>query len=340
MRVAQLINPLLCAAALICVSKAAAAEENEIFSDLQKNGVTLSDGTKAVLPKVVMEDGLNAAAQAKIMAGLVPAQRLASFRGGNLNDWFELKIQGKPATAEKPSSARNLDLYYVANGTLETVEDKGFIKSTMGGGGDNFHILDDKQLQAAEIQVPADTATKRDRYAHAKLDLFNMANVRATGHGVSTQTKDSVLIAFKLDPQFAKNANFPNQWNGIGKNAAGVKVPGPVQPYDGAGGYVKVTRVADSEKPQVFIEYHLVFDEPFGWFDGKPVLTSKLPTKVEADVRSFRRDIIKWMKANPQPAGAQAQANPQPAGAQPKADDKTKDAESTVKAAAKSAAAK
>jgi len=40
-------------------------------------------------------------------------------------------------------------------------------------------------------------------------------------------------------------------------------------------------------------------------------LTSKLPTKIDADVKSFRRDIIKYEKANPPPAaGAQANANP------------------------------
>jgi hypothetical protein len=316
MRVAQLIRALLCAAALVCISNFAGAEENEVFNDLIKNGVILSDGTKGELPKVVMEDGLNAAAQEKVIQGVVEdPKRLASFRSAGPNDWFELKkIGGKAATAEKPSNARNLDLYYMANGRLETIADKGFIKGSMGGGGNNFHILTDEELKTAGIAVPTDTPMKRERYAHAKMDLFNMAVVEGTGQGISVQNKDSVLIAFRLDPKFEGDKNFPNQWSAITLNAAGVKVVSPPEVYRGAGGYMKVTRVAGGSKPQVFIEYHLVFDEPFGWFQGKPVLTSKLPTKIDADVKSFRRDIIKFEKANPAPA-AGPQANAAPAAA-------------------------
>jgi hypothetical protein len=308
MRVAQLIRALLCAAALVCFSNITTAEENAIFNDLMKKGVTLSDGTKAELPKVVMEDGLSAAAQQKVMEGvLVDPKRLASFRSGGPNDWFELKIQGKPATQQGQSSARNLDLYYVANGRLETIADKGFIKGAMGGGGNNFHILTDQELKTAGMEAAADTAMKRERYAHAKMDLFNMAVVAATGQGISVQNKDSVLIAFRLDPKFKGDKSFPNEWKGITRDATGQKVETNPQAYEGAGGYMKITRVVGSPKPQVFIEYHLVFDEPFGWFQGKPVLTSKLPTKIDADVKSFRRDILKFEKENPpKPAGAQA----------------------------------
>jgi hypothetical protein len=311
MRVVQSISALLCAAALVCVSNIAAAEENEIFKDLMKNGITLSNNAKAEIPKVVMEDGLNADAQAKVMEGvLADKKRLQSFRGGNPNDWFELKISGAPATPAKPVAAKTIDLFYVVNGRLETVADKGFIKGAMGEGGDNFHILTDQELKNESLAPATETPTKRERYAHAKMDLFNMAKIRATGQGISLQNKDSVLIAFRLDPKFEGNKNFPNQWTGITKDASGNKVETPPQPYRGAGGYMKLTRVAGSAKPQVFIEYHLVFDEPYGWFEGKPVLTSKLPTKVDADVRSFRKDIIKFEKANPPQPAAQANAAP------------------------------
>ena len=85
-----------------------------------------------------------------------------------------------------------------------------------------------------------------------------------------------------------------------------------------------MTRLLNTKTPQIFVEYHLVFEEPFGWFKGGPTLTSKLPNKFEADVRAFRKDIRDFeaqqqaAAANPAPA---AKGNPAK-GDDKKADDK------------------
>ena len=41
----------------------------------------------------------------------------------------------------------------------------------------------------------------------------------------------------------------------------------------------------------MFIECHMIFDEPRGWFGGANLLRSKLPLAVQEEVRNFRRRL-------------------------------------------------
>jgi hypothetical protein len=77
---------------------------------------------------------------------------------------------------------------------------------------------------------------------------------------------------------------------------------GPARPYIGAAWYSKATKL---QQPQgaVLFEYHIVFDEPEGWFNGANLLRSKLPLLVQDGVRKFRRRFSE--NANPhQPTAA------------------------------------
>ena len=44
----------------------------------------------------------------------------------------------------------------------------------------------------------------------------------------------------------------------------------------------------------LFVEQHIIFAEPTGWFDGANLLRSKLPNVVQNAVRTTRRE---WAKA-------------------------------------------
>jgi hypothetical protein len=71
---------------------------------------------------------------------------------------------------------------------------------------------------------------------------------------------------------------------------------GPLQlgspsPYTAAGFYLKVTRLIEPAGAAL-IEYHMVFDEPNGWFGGANLLRSKLPLVIQEEVRNFRRRLI------------------------------------------------
>jgi len=65
---------------------------------------------------------------------------------------------------------------------------------------------------------------------------------------------------------------------------------GDTEKYAGLGGYIKITKLIGPVE-RVFVEYHLVFDEPYAWFKGGPNLVAHLDDVYPKDVRKFRRDL-------------------------------------------------
>ena len=126
-----------------------------------------------------------------------------------------------------------------------------------------------------------------DRYFYSTFSLFDMVEVRATRYAVLSETPDGVVVAGRIDPRFAKDPKYPNQWRAIDKDALGNPVLGPKQPYSGTGFYVKVTRLK-SPKDAIFFEFHSAYNEPYGWFNGAPTLSSKVGTITRFKVKDFR----------------------------------------------------
>ena len=133
------------------------------------------------------------------------------------------------------------------------------------------------------------TENLKERYAHAFNKILGLVEVNGTGHGIRTIEPESVVVACKLDPRFADDPKYPNEWMSI-KNVNGRAVPSDPEKYSGLGGYIKITKLQGSDE-RVFVEYHLVFDEPYGWFKGGPNLVSHLDDVYPKDVRKFRRDL-------------------------------------------------
>ena len=101
-----------------------------------------------------------------------------------------------------------------------------------------------------------------------------------------------------MDPRFDKDAKYPNQYKLITNNAAGVPVPGNPKTYDGFGGYAKITKL-DGPEDKVFVEYHIVFDEPNEWFNGTTALVSNWTILTKTDIRKFRRNVLAFQRKWP-----------------------------------------
>jgi len=56
---------------------------------------------------------------------------------------------------------------------------------------------------------------------------------------------------------------------------------------------MKITRLAEPAGA-LFVEQHIVFAEPTGWFGGANLLRSKLPPVVQYAIRTTRQE---WAKA-------------------------------------------
>lgn len=284
----------------------AAAQENSVYQQLVGNGVPLSNGKTVLLPPPMMADGLNAADQLAVLKNLVAPEQLSDFLAGRVSSPYVLVSKINDVAGSKPTDSvgHRIDLYYIAGGSLATVGTEGFVRQQLGQGQNNqigaAQFYTDDELKDRNLTV-VNTSALRERYAHAEILLFGQLKVTGTGHCMRATTPDSVLFDFLLDQRLLNDPTYPNQWQRGRSDKSGKVVFDKPQPYTGAGAYLKVTRLQEpaglQNQPQrVFVEYHLVFDEPNGWFGGGNNLLAKLPNRFEADVRKFREDLRDYEK--------------------------------------------
>jgi hypothetical protein len=139
----------------------------------------------------------------------------------------------------------------------------------------------------------------RERYAHGLLNLLDDVQVEGSGYGIETRSPESLIIAFKLDHRFDKDPKYPNQYQLIKNNAAGAPILGNPKPYDGFAGYAKITKLQGPED-KIFVEYHVIYDEPYEWFNGTTALITKLDQGVyQKAIRKFRRNVLEYEKTHP-----------------------------------------
>lgn len=309
-------------AMVLSVWTLAEAADNLVLQELLKDGIKLTNGEVGKLPPPALADGLTVEQQKQAIEKVVKKDTLArNFMTGGKTDAWQYKQTDIRSKENKPKASvgRLIDLYFVAEGSFSSIADPQFMKQQVNQGNNNNNankgkaeFYAQKELDDRGLKI-VDEPKLKDRYAHILFPLFNMVEIGGTGYGVETIDKESVLVAFRLDPKFADDKTYPNQWRSINRGAAGNIQKGAPNPYEGAGGYAKVTELKGQTTPRVFIEYHLLFDEPYGWFNGAPTLNSKLPTKYDEDVRQFRVDLKEFEKKNPPKNNAAPAANPQAA---------------------------
>ena len=121
---------------------------------------------------------------------------------------------------------------------------------------------------------------------------MDRVQLELTTRAFASRTKDSMLVASKVDRRFTEDEQFPNLWRPINRGADGKSHIGEPAPYEAAASYVKLTRLAEPAGA-LLVEYHLVFVEPKAWFGGANLLRSKLPMLFQSRARLFRRKLQK-----------------------------------------------
>jgi hypothetical protein len=290
------MNPaaLLLAAALALAADPQ-AEANPVYRDLLKDGVAVDAKTKLPLPAPAVPDGLEAAAQKKALVEVVASKyALEDFVRDTSVAPIVLTVRDLPG-GNPQAPAKAVDAWFVVFGDLDTLTRQKFRQRLLTLGQD----------QVKHQQVPAAALDKRgiktapfaldqeEFFGHVEGKLFDKVQVEETHHVFVTRANDSLVVASVLDPRFAGDAEFPNQWRPL-KNG----VAGDPQPYEGVGRYLKVTRLAEP-KGALLVEYHGVFTEPKAWFNGANLIRSKLPMLVQTEVRSLRKELDKERKQKP-----------------------------------------
>jgi hypothetical protein len=273
------------------------AEDNPIFEQLTTQGVPFAEGITHKLPAPTMPDGLDQAGQQKILDAVAdPSHPLSQLMRKSPVSPFILKID-KLSPAPPQATVRTVDLWFIAHGPLEAIYTKQFLedffKLAAADSTEEIPVeggtLDEAQLKERNLIGP-DGPREGEYWFHGSFGMFDRVALSATRHATANKTLDSILLGSMLDPRFLNDPKFPNQWRSATRNQLGKLDLGPPQPYSGAAFYTKVTRLIEPDGA-LFIEYHHVFTEPAGWFDGANLLRSKLPLVAQDRVRKFRRRL-------------------------------------------------
>jgi hypothetical protein len=268
-------------------------QANPLYRELRQTGVPVTRAAHAPLPPPVMADGLSAEAQeAALKAAVGEDYSLEEFTRRSVVAPLRLRIRDfSPSDPAAP--ARGVDVIFIAHGGLNTVASKEFLDRVLElnreEGKAKALTADELARRGVKIR-PEDE--KHEGFAHVTFTLLDRVQVSGVGQSFWSRTADSVVVAGRLDRRFREDAAFPNVWRPARKDRDGKKELGEAHPYDGAAYYVKVTRLARPDGA-LFVEGHVLFTEPRGWFDGANLLRSKLPPVIQSQVRAFRRELLK-----------------------------------------------
>jgi hypothetical protein len=270
-------------------------ELNPLYRELREQGVAVGAKLKQPLPAALFPEGLNAKEQTELIAKLAgddyPLEELLR---PSVVAPYVFKLS-EFATQDPTTLGRRTDLWFIAHGKLETLTHDNLSKLYQGVRKDSrLKPLGDEALAARKLKRWT-AANVEDNFFHTIFPLLERVQVHATFRTVTSRSKDAVVLASRIDPAFARDAEFPNQWRPLEADEAGNFKAGAAQPYEGMGMYFKISRLHEPAGA-LFIEVHQVFAEPTKWFNSPNVLRSKLPVVVQAEVRAFRRELTKLSK--------------------------------------------
>jgi hypothetical protein len=242
-----------------------------------------------------MADGLDAKKQQEVLAKVAgedyPVEEL--LRPSVVAPYVLKYRDVKPSDPEAP--AYGIDLWFVAHGDLDTLTGKDFLDKWQAAQKDReVHVLTAAELAKRKLEDRVEQK-RQERFANTVFTVLDRVQVSGTLHTVLTRQPESILAAAVVDPRFRDDPEFPNRWRSLSRDDDGKPVLGEPHPYGGAAAYLKITKLAEPAGA-LFVEYHLVFTEPKGWFGGANLLRSKVQILAQSEVRAFRRELAKVKK--------------------------------------------
>lgn len=281
-----------CCALSLLAQTDAHATANPLYTQLRSPGLALTAEHRQPLPAPTMADGLDAAAQRAVIEQLVQGNySVDDFLRPSLVAPHLLKFR-ELEKLDPIGRVQIVELWSVAYGSLDHFRrnpEKDVVFKQRAGS--QVHELTADELAQRQLKATASDAFE-ENYTYSSFEIFDKVQLSGTNHTVLTRGPESIVVAIEIDTRFNADAKFANAWRPLIRSGAQDVSLGAPQPYQGFGSYFKVTKLREPEGA-LFCEYHLVFLEPQGWFNGANLLRSKLPIAVQSEVRNFRRELKK-----------------------------------------------
>ncbi len=282
------------------------AAMNPLFQELRTKGFVVAGDMRVTLPAPTMPDGLDVAAQQAVLAKIVGDRYpVDEFLRESVVTPFVLKF---PETRGGAVAARGVELWFIVYGDLNDLSKVDVLKDFTNSKSNDatLHVLTASELEARHLPATSADSAKHiatpgeteERFAHTIASILDHVELHHTLRCVLSRSEESVLIATLVDRRFDGDRDFPNEYYRLIRSDTGDITKGPAEPYSGAGGYMKATRLAQPPGA-ILVEYHSNYSEPHDWFNGANLLQSKLPILLQSRVRELRRDVRASKKSAP-----------------------------------------
>lgn len=274
---------------------AGAGSDNRVFSQLVDDGIDV-DGRPVKLPEPTLSPAADEKAQADVVRQVAGKRhRYEDFvrRSPVAPISLEVKTVGE---SSDPERAQKVDVWFVAYGKLSDLTSEDLFQQLIAGGDQKSqrgesHPLSDEELRERKLSI--DSSDEREEsYFRMQAELLDKVEISGISHGTVTHGRHHVLAASLLDPKFRDDPDHPNRWRPILRAASGKAEVGKPHPYAGLGGYCHAVELSEPAGA-LFIECHLLINEPHAWFNGANLLSSKIPILMQDNVRTLRRKLAR-----------------------------------------------
>jgi hypothetical protein len=272
--------------------------KNPIYSALRDKGWAVGS-VRVAFPAPVLDDATSADAETAALKKLAGSDRaLADLTRDSVNAPMILKIRDE-ADAEQ-GVVRLVDLWFVVRASLDEIKPDSL--NTVAPEGQaveaanmRFSASRMTARQLADRSISAvDEEDRREWFLHLSGRLLDRIQVEATDRIFATRGPRSWVVASTTDPRFNSVGDVANRWHAITRRG-GEESTGAASPYPGGAGYATITTLA-TVPGALLVESHGAYYEPKGWFNGAPILRSKIGVVTQDRVRSLRRDLAKSRK--------------------------------------------
>ena len=284
---------IIFAALALVVAGRVFAESPSLFDRLSSNGVRLTDQTTVKLETPVITQSMDATAKQKALDEIAGAAGWERFRRDS--DVAPIEIDMEYIRENDQRIGHLVYVAFVAHCDLDTLRDRDQMDALFGS------VIEDPkadQYDAKEIssdqlaQWNLNMESDEWKYLSVRLPLLDRILVRGVIASQHQSSEDELTVSWCLDPTFdiADSSRPTNEWLHLPSDES------DSHPYQGAGGYMHVTRLNDGGEA-CLIEARMVIHEPPEWFSGSNLLRSKLPLMIQESVRKFRRQLNQQPKS-------------------------------------------
>ena len=268
--------------------------QNSVYGQVLDQGLEMS-GQKIELPRPRLVDGQESAAQRAALREVAGSDRaFDDLVRDSITAPYIIKVRDVKTSG---ATIRIADVWFVVYADLKQVDfgqeasrtDKK--ETEVANMWFQTRLLKDDSVKSIGLKLPAAEPGQNKWYSHVHARLLDRIDFEATNQVVASQSPDSIVIASRTDPAFAKVPSLANTWKPLPR-AGSNKTDEPPRPYEGGMSYAKISRLAF--KPgAMLVEMHMAFVEPDGWFEGNPILRSKFSVIAQDQIRSLRRELAK-----------------------------------------------